>query len=208
MNWNLLGIIVWLIILLYLLFICFNIRKRHLKMIVVKHKRFLWSTFLIDIAEIIVFLLAICIQVNNALFDNPALDDTSRLKSSIRYKPLVLSTGTGKSYYVTCYNRANKQLQQNYVFYSNGRKYTVSSSNVVISDGEKPLNAEAKKLPYQSKKLLQLDEQYQKAYIAIYGAKYKNTWQNGLGMHVGKTALKYYLVRVPDPTFVRNIQSK
>lgn len=56
--------------------------------------------------------------------------------------------------------------------------------------------------------LAKYDVKYQKAYVAIYEAKYKNTWQNGLGLHVGRNALKYYLIRVPDATFVREVKNE
>ena len=44
LGWNILGILAWLILVLYLIFIVQNIRKRHLIMIVKDRKRFEWKT--------------------------------------------------------------------------------------------------------------------------------------------------------------------
>ena len=46
MSWNLLGILIWVIIILYLVFIIQDIRKRRIKMIIKSHKRFTWPNFL------------------------------------------------------------------------------------------------------------------------------------------------------------------
>lgn len=56
LGWNILGILAWLILVLYLIFIVQNIRKRHLMMIVKDRKRFEWKTTLLDILEVLVLL--------------------------------------------------------------------------------------------------------------------------------------------------------
>lgn len=38
--------------------------------------------------------------------------------------------------------------------------------------------------------------------MAIYTAKYKNTAVNGLGLHAGREAERFYLIRVPDSSFI------
>ncbi len=48
-----------------------------------------------------------------------------------------------------------------------------------------------------------MDKKYQRAYVAIYTAKYKRNWQNGIGMHAGHLATRYYLIRVPDSSFIK-----
>jgi hypothetical protein len=44
-SWNIIGILIWVAIILYLVFIVQNIRQRRIKMIIKQHKRFTWPTF-------------------------------------------------------------------------------------------------------------------------------------------------------------------
>jgi hypothetical protein len=48
-----------------------------------------------------------------------------------------------------------------------------------------------------------MDKKYQRAYVAVYTAKYKKNWQNGIGMHAGHLATRYYLIRIPDASFIK-----
>ena len=68
------------------------------------------------------------------------------------------------------------------------------------------MSVQAAAIPYSAKQLVQADERYQSAYVATYTATYKKNWYNGLRMHAGKTAARYYLIRVPDRTFVRELK--
>ncbi|MCZ9719017.1 LVIS_2131 family protein [Lactobacillus mulieris] len=206
-NWNWLGILVWLVLLGYLIFISYHIRKRHLKMIVMQQKHFTWRTLGLDFWEILILLIGLFIQIQNSFFDNPSLTVKSQIEQSIEYKPLVLSSASDRSYYVTSNSVQKKKLYQRYSFFTEGNQYSVTSDWATISDGSVALNTVAQKLPYSKQVLAKYDTKYQKAYVAIYEAKYKNTWQNGLGLHVGRTALRYYLIRVPDSTFVREVKN-
>ncbi len=206
-NWNWLGILVWLVLLGYLIFISYHIRKRHLKMIVMQQKHFTWRTLGLYFLEILILLIGLFIQIQNSFFDNPSLTVKSQIEQSIEYKPLVLSSASDRSYYVTSNSVQKKKLYQRYSFFTEGNQYSVTSDWATISDGSVALNTVAQKLPYSKQVLAKYDTKYQKAYVAIYEAKYKNTWQNGLGLHVGRTALRYYLIRVPDSTFVREVKN-
>ncbi|EFH30370.1 hypothetical protein FOC57_03970 [Lactobacillus jensenii] len=206
-NWNWLGILVWLVLLGYLIFISYHIRKRHLKMIVMQQKHFTWRTLGLDFLEILILLIGLFIQIQNSFFDNPSLTVKSQIEQSIEYKPLVLSSASDRSYYVTSNSVQKKKLYQRYSFFTEENQYSVTSDWATISDGSVALNTVAQKLPYSKQVLAKYDTKYQKAYVAIYEAKYKNTWQNGLGLHVGRTALRYYLIRVPDSTFVREVKN-
>ncbi len=206
-NWNWLGILVWLVLLGYLIFISYHIRKRYLKMIVMQQKHFTWRTLGLDFLEILILLIGLFIQIQNSFFDNPSLTVKSQIEQSIEYKPLVLSSASDRSYYVTSNSVQKKKLYQRYSFFTEGNQYSVTSDWATISDGSVALNTVAQKLPYSKQVLAKYDTKYQKAYVAIYEAKYKNTWQNGLGLHVGRTALRYYLIRVPDSTFVREVKN-
>ena len=193
LGWNILGILAWLILVLDLIFIVQNIRKRHLIMIVKDRKRFEWKTTLLDILEVLVLLCGAIYMFSITLFYNPDLENKQVLSSKIEYQPLILTAGNKRSYYVTAKSDNKKTPIQTYTFYSNGNRVTVTSNYATISDGKNPMSVQA-------------DARYQNAYVATYTATYKKNWQNGLRMHAGKTAAKYYLIRVPDRTFVRELK--
>lgn len=206
-GWNILGILAWLIIVLYLVFIIQNIRKRHLMMIVRDRKRFKWSTTIVDALEIIVLLVAISGMAFLTFFASPDLADKNNISSDVEYQPLILSTGKKSSFYVTATSNEKSAPKQSYRIYSNGNKITVNSNYATISDGVDPMSVAAGAIPYSAKQLKKADARYQRAYVAIYTATYKKNWYNGLGLHSGRIATKYYLIRVPDRTFVRQIRN-
>ncbi|MBD5430768.1 LVIS_2131 family protein [Lactobacillus sp.] len=202
-GWNVLGIVAWLLIVLYLVFIIQNIRSRHLVMIVRDRKRFDWKTILVDVLEIALLILAGGYMLFLTFFNNPSLDDKKVISSEIDYQPLILTTGNKRSYYVTAESNNTTSSVQTYKFYSNGNSYLVSSNNATVSDSKDPMSVEASAIPFSKKELLKADAHYQNAYVATYTATYKRTWFNGLGLHSGRQAAKYYLIRVPDRTFVK-----
>lgn len=205
-GWNVLGIVAWLVIVLYLVFIIQNIRSRHLVMIVRDRKRFDLKTTLIDALEVIVLVLATGCMIFLTFFNSPDLDNKQVVSSEVEYQPLILTASNKRSYYVTSESNNNVASSQTYKFYSNGNRYTVSSRNATISYGKNPMSVRAAVIPYSKKELQKADDHYQKAYVATYTATYKRNWLNGLGLHSGRQAAKYYLIRVPDQTFVKEIK--
>ena len=57
-SWNLIGLLAWVILIAYLIFIVWHIRQRHIKAIVKSGKQVRGSVVLIDIAEVLVFAIA------------------------------------------------------------------------------------------------------------------------------------------------------
>lgn len=206
LSWNILGILLWVIIILYLVFIIQNIRQRRIKMIIKQHKRFSWASFSLSAIEVLIFLGAAGWLLSQNLFDNPNLEDQSRIRSTISYQPLIMMTGTVKSHYVTISSPTRKLGDQTYTFYRAGKKETVSSQNSSVSYGKTSMDVFSEKIPYNKKMLDKMDRQYQRAYVAVYTAKYKKNWQNGIGLHAGHVALKYYLIRIPDASFIKQVK--
>lgn len=202
-SWNLLGILLWVIILLYLVFVIQSIRKRRIKMIIQEHKRFSWPNFLLSVLQVVVLVIAGGWLFGQALFDNPDLEDSSRITSSVQYQPLIMNTGAKKSSYVTINSAKKKYGSQTYTYYRAGTKVTVGNNYATVSYGTTPLNVTAEKIPYELKTLKKMDRKYQRAYVAVYTAKYKKTWQNGIGLHAGRIATRYYLIRIPDQSFIK-----
>lgn len=202
-SWNLLGILIWVAIILYLVFIIQNIRKRRIKMIIKEHRTFSWRNTLIDSFEIVVLIAATVFMFSQGFLDNPDLEDSSRITSTIKYKPLIMSTGSGNSSYVTIDSSKKKQGSQTYTFYQAGKKMTVSSNYASVAYGNTSSDVNAEKIPYNKKELTKMDKKYQRAYVAVYTARYKQNWRNGLGLHAGRIATVYYLIRIPDASFIK-----
>lgn len=192
-SWNVLGVALWVGAIVYLVFIVQNIRRRH---------KFEWGNSLISLLEVASFCLLAGWLLAVSLFDDPNLTDTSRITSSVTYKPLVLQPSASQSYYVQVRSTKNRDLSQQYIFYLKGKKYTVPSYLATVSYEKDPINVTASALPFSRKELKKEDSRYQQAYVAIYTAKYKNTAANGIGLHVGHQAKRFYLIRVPDSSFI------
>ena len=202
-SWNIIGILIWVAIIRYLVFIIQNIRKRRIKMIIKQHKRFSWPNFLLNAIEIVILLVAAGWMFNQTFMDNPDLEDANRITSTVKYDPLIMNTGTGNSSYVTINSAKKKYGSQTYTFYRAGSKKTASSDYASIAYGNTSLDVNAEKIPYVKKELAKMDKKYQRAYVAVYTAKYKKNWQNGIGMHAGHLATRYYLIRIPDASFIK-----
>lgn len=201
-SWNVLGVALWVGAIVYLVFIVQNIRRRRLKMIIQRQHKFEWGNSIISLLEVVSFCLLIGWLLAISLFDDPNLTDTSRITSSVTCKPLVLQPSASQSYYVQVKSSKNRDLSQQYIFYLKGKKYTVPSHLATVSYSKDPINVTASALPFSRKGLKKEDSRYQQAYVAIYTAKYKNTAANGLGLHAGREAKRFYLIRVPDSSFI------
>lgn len=201
-SWNVLGVALWVGAIVYLVFIVQNIRRRRLKMIIQRQHKFEWGNSIISLLEVVSFCLLIGWLLAISLFDDPNLTDTSRITSSVTCKPLVLQPSASQSYYVQVKSSKNRDLSQQYIFYLKGKKYTVPSHLATVSYSKDPINVTASALPFSRKELKKEDSRYQQAYVAIYTAKYKNTAANGLGLHAGREAKRFYLIRVPDSSFI------
>lgn len=201
-SWNVLGVALWVGAIVYLVFIVQNIRRRRLKMIIQRQHKFEWGNSIISLLEVVSFCLLIGWLLAISLFDDPNLTDTSRITSSVTYRPLVLQPSASQSYYVQVKSSKNRDLSQQYIFYLKGKKYTVPSHLATVSYSKDPINVTASALPFSRKELKKEDSRYQQAYVAIYTAKYKNTAANGQGLHAGREAKRFYLIRVPDSSFI------
>lgn len=202
-SWNVLGVALWVALIVYLTFIVQNIRKRRLRMIIERHHSFEWGNFAISIAEIAIFCLALGWLAGQLVFDNPNLNDQARISAKVKYQSLILQPSASKNYYVKVDSSKTKNASQNYIFYTAGHKYTVPSRMATVSYEDNPINVTASTIPFKLVKLKQMDDRYQKAYVAVYTARYKNTARNGLGMHAGKVATRFFLIRVPDTSFIK-----
>ncbi|MCD2256813.1 hypothetical protein FHQ08_08760 [Lactobacillus sp. CC-MHH1034] len=200
--WNFIGITAWLIVLAWLIFIIINIRQRHLRMIIKERQRFSAKHLILDIVEIFVFFILFIGMMYVTFFRTPNLKATDEVKLTYSYKPLVLQTNGSQGYFVKVQNGGTKRSTQYYTYWVKGARYEVSSNYATITSTSKPLTVNNTGIPWPKVQLNRIDEQMQQAFVARAKGTYQPNFMNGLGLHVGHTAVDYFLIRVPADTFI------
>ena len=100
-SWNFVGIIAWIIVIALLIFVVFNIRNRHLNILVVKKGKITWKTILTDLLEIVVIILMVSGLLYTSLFTRVDLTDKEAVSVSYKYDPMIVqTTEDGQGYYV------------------------------------------------------------------------------------------------------------
>ncbi|HIY93177.1 LVIS_2131 family protein [Companilactobacillus sp. HBUAS56275] len=202
-SWNFVGIIAWIIVLALLIFVVFNIRNRHLKILVQQKKKITGVTILTDLLEIVVVILAVSGMLYTSLFTKVDLNDKENIAVTYKYNPMIVqTTDDGQGYYVKINKQESSSSTDVYQYWLNNSKYTVSSQNATISDATLPFTVSGLRLNWPVKKIKKLDSKYQDAYVITMQAKYKNNFKNGLGLKANRYAMEYRVLRVPASSFI------
>jgi hypothetical protein len=200
--WNFIGIAAWVLLLIYLIFICINIRSRHIKNIVVHGKKKSGQTILIDLIEVIIFF-AVGYGLFYAAWLRP-VDYTAKDEVSVshEYVPLVLQTDEDQSYYVVVQAANSKTPVKRFTYWADGSKVQVSSHNAMLNYDAATLPVRAASYPWNKKILKEIERSSDHAFAATVNAKYKDTFMNGLGMHAGKNADSFTIIRIPNDQLI------
>ncbi|AUI72218.1 LVIS_2131 family protein [Companilactobacillus alimentarius] len=202
-SWNFVGIIAWIIVIALLIFVVFNIRNRHLKILVEKKKKITWTTILTDLLEIVVVILAVSGLLYTSLFTKVDLTNQDDVAVTYKYNPMIVqTTEDGQGYYVRINKKESSSATDVYQYWLNNTKYTVSSQNSTISDATLPFTVSGLHLDWPMKKIKKMDSRYQNAYVITVQAKYKNNFINGLGLKANRFAMEYRVLRVPARSFI------
>lgn len=202
-GWNFIGILAWIIVIALLFIVVFNIRNRHLKILVEHKKKITWKTICLDIVEILVVIAAVIGMLYMSLFSRVDLNNKQDIAVTYKYDPMIVQTRSdGQGYYVKI-DKSNPNKGTNvYQYWINNSTYTVSSREATISDATLPFNVSGVHLNWPMKKIKQMDSKYQHAYVITAEAKYKNNFVNGLGLRAGRFASEYRVIRVPERSFI------
>jgi len=202
-SWNFVGIISWIIVIALLIFVVFNIRNRHLKILVEQKKKITGATILTDLLEILVVILAVSGMLYMTLFTKVDSMNKDEVAVSYKYDPLIVqTTSDGQGYYVKIDKKESNSSTDVYQYWLNNSTYTVSSQNSTISDATLPFTVSGLRLDWPMKKITKLDSKYQSAYVITVQARYKNNFKNGLGLRANRYAMEYRVLRVPARSFI------
>jgi len=202
-SWNFVGIIAWIIVIALLIFVVFNIRNRHLKILVEKKTKITWTTILTDMLEIIVVILAVSGLLYTSLFTKVDLANSDEVAVSYKYEPMIVqTTNDGQGYYVKMNKQESSSATDVYQYWLNNSTYNVSSRNATVSDATLPFTVSGLHLDWPIKKIKKMDAKYQYAYVITVEAKYKNNFINGLGLKANRYAMEYRVLRVPARSFI------
>lgn len=201
-TWNLIGMALWLILLIYLIWMVHDMRSRRLKVIVQEKKAFTWQNFWISCGELIVFLLVFWGMSYTTFFQDVKKLNPNAVRVSYSYKPLIIRYKTDQSDYVTVNNGNGRKPIQRYTYYVEGRKYQTDSTSATVVYGKSNLNVQAEAYKWNKEWLNHLDDRYQHAWVGTVTTTYKKNWFNGIGLHAGRQADRFNLIRIPDKSFM------
>ena len=202
-SWNFIGIIAWIIVIALLFLVVFNIRNRHLRILVEQQTKITWKTICLDVVEILVVIAAVIGMLYVSLFSRVRLDDNENIAITYKYDPMIIQTTSGAQGYYVKIDKGNSNASTNlYQYWLNNSEYTVSSREASISDATLPFNVAGVHINWPMKKIKTMDNKYQSAYVVTAEAKYKNNFINGLGLRAGHFASEYRVLRVPDRSFI------
>lgn len=199
---NILGIVLWLIVLAFIWYTIHNIRSRRLRRLVKHQRNFSGKDFTISTILVLVAALLLGTASYLTFFRDVDLEDQSAVTLKYSYEPLVMTEVGGKFYDVKVENGNGKQPQQHYTYWIKGARYQITSNNATVAAGAKPINLTAANYPWPSKELARKDKQYEQTFAATLQATYKETWLNGLGLRAGRTATHFTIIRVPNSSVI------
>ncbi|MQS53000.1 LVIS_2131 family protein [Companilactobacillus mishanensis] len=202
--WNFIGILAWIIIIVLLFLVVFNIRNRHLKILVEDRKKITWKTIAVDVIEILVVIAAVSGMLYTTLFTRVNLNDKNEVNVTYKFEPMIVqTTSDGQGYYVKIDKENSNKSTNVYQYWLNNSQYSVSSRDSSVQDASLPFNVSGVRLDWPMKKIKKMDQKYQYAYVITAEAKYKNNFINGLGLKAGRFASEYRVLRVPDRSFIQ-----
>lgn len=202
--WNIVGLLLWIILLAYAIFIIYNIAVRRSRLIINGHYDFSLSHLVKTTIQIVILFIGVGFMSFESFHTNVSADgENFNIKRD--YQPLILDTNGNSSYYVKVKSESNPSLNQSYSYLVNGRRLSVSSSQSSVLVGtNNEINVQKSAVRWNDRQANKLDQRYQKAWVAKVTATYKDNLLNGIGMRAGRQYTSYTLIRIPDSSFIYN----
>lgn len=200
--WNIVGLLLWIALIVYAVFIIHNIAVRRSRIIINEHYNFTFIHHLKSFVQILILFVGIGFMFFQTFKTDVNTDNVNITRS---YQPLILDTNGNNSYYVRIKSGSNPNLNQSYHYLVKGKRLSVSSNDASVLVGtSNAVNVQKSAVKWNQHLADKLDSKYQRAWIVDAVATYKKSFWNGIGLHAGHQARRYTLIRVPDNSFIYN----
>ena len=214
--WNWAGILLWLILIAYLLWVIENVhsrKKRGVKLVSNPKKSNLIfdltsRNFKITLVEVVVLLL-FGFGLGKTTFDH----HLNRMNSMVvtKCEPLDLTeikpnkkhpNAKARSYYVQVDRSKSRSFSQKYHFSVAGRKIKSASKTSFITAQPNQLAGNLN-LPARVSNILKMkakkeDRLNHRTWVIRFVTAYRNTFGNGIGLHAGQKKFYYTIIRIPN----------
>lgn len=203
MNWNWLGWLCWLAVIVLCVFTVKYIRNHQLMLIAKTKKRFSGKLFLRYVLLTVVSLFCIGLMAYFTFFRSVDVNNPQAVTTSEKYEPLQLgNTKHGFYYVVANRSRMGKHPVVSYTYWTKNSKNTTNSRYGSIADSNSYISTQASVYPWNKKRLKEENRRTGHAFVAQMTVRYKNTPLNGLGVRCGRVATTYTLLRIPGANMI------
>lgn len=205
MTWNWLGGLLWVGGILFLIWVIHRIRVRQLMLIAKTGRRFDGRLFATYVGELLVALLWLGGLFYLTFLRVVPVTNHQQVRTSFSYEPLQLTAAKGGNYYYVLTNRSQggRHPVVSYTYLTGRARKTVSAHAATVTDNDRIQTTPAAPYPWVAKRLAQEDRITGHAFAATITVRYQNTFANGLGLHSGKVADQYTLIRVPSQLMIQ-----
>lgn len=203
MTWNWLGWLLWFGLLVYFCWVVHYIRVKQLMLIAKTGRRVdkqLMIKYCLHLLVVLIWLGGMSYLTFGRQVD---YTNTREVSSKTTYHTLQLSSSGSDYYYVKANRSDNGNHIVSYTYETSDKKNTVSARYAAVADDQELILADAKKYPWNLKRLEQEDSNTSHAFVAEMTVTYKNTVINGMGLRANHPAGQYTLLRVPASNLVK-----
>lgn len=205
MNWNWLGWLLWICGTLFLLYVVHRIRVKQLMLIAKTGRRFDGRLFATYVAHLLIALVWLGGLSYLTFWRAVPVTNHQQVTTSYSYEPLQLTAGKGGNYYyvLTNYSQGGRHPVVAYTYLTGNAKKTVSARAATVTDSDRVQTTPAAPYRWDQRRLAQEGKASGHAFAATVTVRYKNTIGNGIGLHSGRVADQYTLIRVPSQLMVQ-----
>lgn len=203
MNWNWLGILLWIGSIAFICYVVHYIRVHQLMLVARDKKTFDGGLFARYVVLVIVAVLWFGTMAYMTFLRPVNYTNHDQVRIHTVYHQLNVGEAQNGYYYVVTKRSQNgKRPIVAYTYWTNHSRNTVNGRYSSVAAGSRLMTLDASGLPWNKKELAKKNAQYEHAFAAEMRFTYTNNIINGLGIRCGHSAGSYTLLRVPAHNMV------